>query len=279
MNNVLRALVYGNEVSLTIANTTKIVQKGIELHKLSTPSAYPFGRGMSALTYMSAGLKEEVGELSISLKCDGEMDSFGASGNRALQLRGYVGNMQMQTENEGEVFGENGSLTVVRDDGYNRPFVGTCAFPENADFDKIIEEYYLVSEQLPTRIKTAVEMQDGRCVFAGVIALQPLPFASEENLQKLAALDIVSLLEEVKDRPLVEVVKEHFDPQELVERTAEYQCNCSREKLVKALATLGEKEFLEILREEGVVRAHCHYCSTDYQFTEKDVQEVFPKKV
>ncbi len=277
MYDLVRALVYQKEVSLTIADTTRLVRKGIEIHKLSEGASYPFGRGMSALTYMSGCLKEEVGEISISLQCDGEIGSFAGSGNRALQLRGYVGNPQTQGKNEREALGENGSLTVVRDDGYNRPFVGACAFPEGGDFDGVIEEYYRVSEQLPTRVKTAVELQNGECVFAGIIVLQPLPFASQESLRKLAELDLAALLAEVKRSSIAKVVEERFDAEELQTRAATYECTCSRERLAAVLATLGREQFEEILREDGRVRAHCHYCNSDYEFTEKDIDEIFRK--
>ena len=92
MNNVLRALIYGDGVSLTLADTTEIVREGIRLHGLSKASAYIFGKGMSAMTYMSACLKEETGEVSMSLKTNGEAVDIGISGNRALHLRGYIAN-------------------------------------------------------------------------------------------------------------------------------------------------------------------------------------------
>ncbi len=283
MGNVLRTLLYNREVSLTVADTTELVSEGIRLHKLSPASAYIYGKAMSALTYTSACLKEESGEVSFTLQCDGAVGDIGGSGNRALFLRGYLGGEvegEPGTESERLALGENGSFTVVRDDGYNRPFVGTCAFPGHAGFDEILEEYYKVSEQLPTRIQTLVEIDEGgRCAFAGVIALQPLPFASEETLQKVAAVDLSAALAAMKGQGVEAFAKSYFTPDEEVweVRRACYRCNCSREYLSGVLVTLGEAQLRDIIRTEGAVRVHCHYCNTDYEFTSEDADELFPK--
>ena len=162
MKNVLRTLVFGGQVSLTLANTTEIVREGIQLHKLSALSGYVFGKALSAMTFMSACLKENTGEISLSLKTEGACQEIAVSGNRALRIRGYIGNTQMSGEcddaNEGNALQGNGSLTIIRDDGYSRPFVGACAIPDNAGVDEAFEEYYRISEQLPTFIATEVEM-------------------------------------------------------------------------------------------------------------------------
>ncbi len=283
MSNVLRTLLYNKEVSLTVADTTALVSEGIRIHKLSPAEAYIYGKAMSALAYMSACLKEEAGEISFTLQCDGGVGDIGGSGNRALFLRGYLGGKldgEAGAESERRALGENGSLTVVRDDGYHRPFVGTCAFPKGASFDKILEEYYKISEQLPTRIQTLVEIDEGgRCAFAGIIVLQPLPFASEEALQKVAATDLSAALASLKGRGVEAFAKAYFAPDEEVweAREAIYRCNCSREYLSGVLVTLGEAQLRDIIRTEGAVRVHCHYCNSDYEFTSEDADKLFPK--
>ena len=284
MSNLLRTLIFNDEVSLTIADTTEIVREGMRLHKLSPASAYLYGRGMSALTYMSSCLKESTGEISLSLKCEGEAADMGISGNRALNLRGYVANTQIEGganyESELRALGNDGSITIIRDDGYSRPFVGSCGFPQQLSMDDIFEEYYRSSEQLPTYIATVVEInEEGVCLFAGVLALQPLPFASEETLDKVWSLDLYEILETLKGRQVEEVVRENFQTTSKVWelREAKYKCNCSREYLKGVLVTLGEEQLRDIIAQEGAVRVHCHYCNSDYEFTEEDANELFKK--
>ena len=284
MSNLLRTLIFNDEVSLTIADTTEIVREGMRLHKLSPASAYLYGRGMSALTYMSSCLKESTGEISLSLKCEGEAADMGISGNRALNLRGYVANTQIEGganyESELRALGNDGSITIIRDDGYSRPFVGSCGFPQQLSMDDIFEEYYRSSEQIPTYIATVVEInEEGVCLFAGVLALQPLPFASEETLDKVWSLDLYEILETLKGRQVEEVVRENFQTTSKVWelREARYKCNCSREYLKGVLVTLGEEQLRDIIAQEGAVRVHCHYCNSDYEFTEEDANELFMK--
>ena len=284
MSNLLRTLIFNDEVSLTIADTTEIVREGMRFHGLSSASAYLYGRGMSAMTYMSSCLKEETGEISLSLKCDGEAVDMGISGNRALNLRGYIANTQIEGganyEAELRALGNDGSITIIRDDGYNRPFVGSCGFPQQLSMDDIFEEYFRSSEQLPTYIATVVQIDEqGVCQFAGVLALQPLPFASEETLDKVWGLDLYEILETLKGRQVEEVVRENFQTQSKVweAREARYKCNCSREYLKGVLVTLGEAQLRDIIAQEGAVRVPCHYCNSDYVFTEEDANELFKK--
>ena len=277
VENMLRTLVFDGQVSLTLADTSEMVKEGARLHNLSPASTEVFGRALSAMTFASACLKEETGEISLSLKCDGAVGGIGVSGNRALRLRGYIENTAIN-EKAG-LFG-NGSLTIIRDDGYNRPFVGACALPKNGGVDEAFEEYYRISEQLPTYLKTAVELnEDGACVFAGVAVLQPLPFASEQTLEKVKSTSLDDLLAGIKAVGVEGAVTAQLNPDQSVWdlRKAEYKCNCSKAYLTRVLVPLGEEELRRIVREDGEVRIHCHYCNSDYEFTDQDVDGLFQK--
>ncbi len=278
--NVLRALIFDGEVSLTLADTTALCQEGVRLHSLSPASAFVFSKALSAMTFMSARLKEDRGEISLTLQCDGDGQAIGVSGNRALHLRGYIGNPHIEGAPMEETALGEGSFTIVRDDGYNRPFVGTCALPTPATIDRAVEEYFQISEQLPTRIATLVKQNEGGMVaFAGVIALQPLPFASEKTLQAVAGIPLSEILEALSQAEPVAVAKTYFALEEetIEKREATYRCHCSREYLAGVLATLREGELREIIREEGAVRIHCHYCNRDYAFDDQDIDKLFQK--
>ena len=277
VKNMLRTLVFDGQVSLTLADTSEMVKEGARLHNLSPASTEVFGRALSAMTFASACLKEETGEISLSVKCDGAVGGIGVSGNRALRLRGYIENTAINEKTE--LFG-NGSLTIIRDDGYNRPFVGACALPKNGGVDEAFEEYYRISEQLPTYLKTTVELNEkGACVFAGVAVLQPLPFASEQTLEKVKSTSLDDLLAGVKAVGVEGAATAQLNPDQSVWdlRKAEYKCNCSKAYLTRVLVPLGEEELRRIVREDGAVRIHCHYCNSDYEFTDQDVDGLFQK--
>ena len=285
MKNLVRTLIYDGQVSLTVANTTEMVQRGAQLHRLSTASAYVFGKALSAMTFMSACLKNERGEISLSLKGDGTSGEIGVSGNKLLHIRGFIGNTALEggatMTSEREALGQNSAITIIRDDGYNRPFVGACALPEDGGMDEGFEEYFRISEQLPTRIKTAVEFdENGVCTFAGFVALQPLPFAEESVLAAVEKQDLDALLAAVKTQGTAECISQYFTVDKMVweERKAAYRCNCSRRYLTRVLVSLGEEQMRQIIEEDGAVRVHCHYCNTDYEFTNEDADLLFPKE-
>ncbi len=276
--NVYRGLIWGKEISLTVADTTQIVNEALCLHKLSPKAGYLLGKALSALAFFSTCLKEEKGEVSLSLMQGGK-ELIGASGNAALRLRGYIaGEPTCQSEEEERLFfAEGGSFTLVRQDGYSRPFVGSCALPEGGTLDEGVEEYYRISEQLPTRIKTVVKMDErGGCAFAGVVALQPLPFAGEESLKRVENADLAAMLLAVEKEGIERAAKAYLE-EDIRGNEGVYQCNCSREYLSAVLVTLGESQLKEIVRAEGAVRVHCHYCNTDYAFTGEDVEGLFSK--
>ena len=196
------------------------------------------------------------------------------------EWRGFIENTQA-AGNEETVFGKNGSITIIRDDGYARPFVGSCAFPEKSGVDEAFEEYFRISEQLPTRFKTLVELdKDGAVIFAGVAVLQPLPFAEKKTLDKVNGADLGALLQSVKEKGLESSATDAFEKSNDVWEFffAQYKCNCSRHYLTRVLVSLGEAQMRQIIKDDGAVRVHCHYCNSDYEFTEKDADEVFAKK-
>lgn len=279
MQNVVRALVFDKQVSLTLIDGTQMVAEGIRRHKLARVSAEIFGKALCAMTFASACLKMEKGEISLSAQT-AVCGDVGISGNQKLFMRGYIQNTALGEETSERSAFSGGALTIIRDDGYNRPFVGSCAIPENGGVDGAFEEYYRISEQLPTRIKTAVVFgENGALEFAGAIVLQPLPFADKKTLEKTENVDLEVLLNVVQTAG-IESALERLEGGRYATsaHTARYQCNCSRERLLGVLASVGEKELRKIIEEDGAVQVHCHYCNTDYTFTNEDADALFAKE-
>ena len=279
-NNVIRTLILNDQVSLTLADTTELVREGKRLHGLTKGGAETLGKFLSAATFMSAALKEESGEISFALQCDGACQLCNVSGNHALRIRGYLENGKARG-GERELLGSVGSFTVIRDDGYSRPFVGSCALPKNPTVDGILEEYYRVSEQLPTFFGSVVDFdEEGEVLFAGIAVLQPLPFTDESTVAALPKGDeLKEIVRKIPALGLENVLKTEFSAKSdgIKGSKATYTCNCSREYLMQVLTSLGEEQMRAIIREDGAVRVHCHYCNTDYAFGNSDADIIFKK--
>lgn len=276
MDKLLRTLIEDEEVSLVAIDTTELTRHAQIIHNMTTASARLFGRVIAVMTYMSCWLKQEDGQISVNFKHHGEAGEVCVSGNGALHMRGFINNPFASSDEVGK-----GYMTVVRDDNYKRPFVGTCEMVSK-DADENFEYYYRLSEQLPTYIRTDVAFDEkGLCKAAGGIFLQPMPGASEKSKQyaQNAAQELSKLGKIPEDKGMVDFLRAFFDiTGEVVEREVEYRCSCSREYIAGVLKGMGEDELREIIRTEGKINVHCHYCNSDYDFFGKDVDEMFPEK-
>ncbi len=280
MSEVLRALVYDGEVSLTVADTTAAVKKGIQLHTLTDNAALLFARALSVALFQGSALKESRGELSFSIRGDGVGGELCVSVDEPLHVRGYLQDgVKNARFSQADLLGKTGALTVIRQDGYSRPFVGSSPLVEG-DIDAQFEEYYRISEQLPTRLLSYAHLDEkGEIASAGVIALQPLPFALQKTLDSLPDREEMQkiLLSALQEGLEEGAIKGFGALQSVTKKSGQYRCRCSKEYLGEVLVSLGERELRDIVKEEGAVRIHCQYCNRDYEFFDGDVDILFPK--
>lgn len=282
-NTILRALIYGEEVSLCVLDTTKMINDAIRVHGLSPLAAAALGRTLTAAAYLCSSLKTEGSALSVSVKGDGAGGAIYVSGDKALHMRGYIENPHVYLPpnalgklDVGGCVGKNGYLSVVRDDGENRPFVGTTPLV-SGEIGEDFAAYFAYSEQLPTAVAVGVKIgETGECLGAGGVFLQPLPGAREESVAKAEQAiqrfgSISSLLQEMSAEALAE---KYFGNVKYYTLRPEYKCNCSRNYIAGILAAMGEEELRSIVREEGKISVHCHYCNTDYDFTAEDAENI-----
>lgn len=278
--NLIRTLIYDGQVSLTLADTTELVKEGAQRHALQGDAAKVLGKALSVAAFLSAALKNDRGDISFSIEGNGKIGSLQAAGNRALAVRGYLQNGG-EGGSEEELLGSSGSLTVVRDDGYSRPFVGSCDFPERPTVERLFERYFSVSEQLPTYLSCVVKTgADGQVNFAGIAALQPLPFTDEKTVEEMPkGAELEKIVAKIEAQGIEKVAKDYFSAKSdgIEERKVAYKCKCSREYLAQVLVTLGKPQLTSLLAEEGQVSAHCAFCNTDYIFTPSDIDEIFKK--
>ena len=283
---ILRGLIYNEEVSLAVADTTALVNEAIRIHGLSPLSAAALGRTLTVAAYMCSSLKTEGSALSVTIKGDGVGGPIYVSGDRLLHMRGYIDNPQAALPpnalgklDVGGCVGRNGYLSVVRDDGENRPFVGTTPLV-SGEIGEDFAAYFAYSEQLPTAIAVGVKIsREGSCLGAGGVFLQPLPGASEESIQKAEEAigqfgAVSSLLQEMSAEALAE---KYFGNVTFYKLKPEYKCNCSRNYIEGILAAMGEEELRSVVAEQGKISVHCHYCNTDYEFSPEEAEEIIKR--
>ncbi|MBP5242447.1 MAG: Hsp33 family molecular chaperone HslO [Clostridia bacterium] len=272
MDKLLRTLIENGEISLVGIDNTGMVRHAQIIHGMTAAAATVFGKVITVMTYMSGWLKDENSQISVNFKHHGETGEVCVSGDSAMHMRGYVYNPGAESAAIGK-----GYMTVVRDDNYKRPFVGTCEMISE-EVDENFEYYYRLSEQLPTYLKTQVSFDEhGLVKSAGGVFLQPMPGASEINKQYAQTMkaELANLGAMQEEKGVEGILKDLFGAKEIEEREIEYRCNCSREYIAGVLRGMGKDELKDIVRSEGKINVHCHYCNSDYDFFDADVDALF----
>lgn len=273
MNKLYKSLVYDKQVSLSVLDTRRLVSDAAKIHGLGDSSAEILGGLLTAAAYMAGCLKNPEGAVSITLKSNDGSSTASVSGDAKGHIRGYI---------EGEGGLKGGFLTVIKDDGFYRPFIGTCQL-ESDDVSENLMQYFRMSEQIPTAVAIGVKFSGGECLAAGGVVMQLLPGTSEENkaktLNSMAAFS--NVCGELQRLGADGIMREYFGGETenggVYLTFPEYKCNCSRKKITDVIVPLGEDELNGIIKEQGCVKVHCHYCNKDYVFTRGDVEKLFGK--
>ena len=273
MNKLYKALIYDRQVSLSVLETTQMVNEAIKTHDLDEKSAVTLGGMLTCAAYMAGCLKSDKGAVSLTVKADGDAGTVSVSGDKNLHIRGYI---------DGTCGGKlnGGYLTVIKDDGFYRPFVGTCEL-KGDDVSENLMQYFQMSEQIDTAVAVGVKMDGNKCVAAGGVVMQLLPGTSEENMERAeermqAFVNPAEVVEKFgADGILSEFFQGIVKDGETYLTFPEYKCNCSRKKIESVIMPLGRDELYKIIEDEGSVKVHCHYCNTDYEFSRGDIDELF----
>ena len=191
MNKLLKTLIFNNELSLSVLQTTDMVNDAIKIHKLSPLSAAALGRTLTVCTFMSSDLKGEREKLSVTIAGDGVGGKITVCGNGNLDMRGVIDNPRADLPlradgklNVGGCVGKHGRLTVVKSMGLKEPYSGSSQLVKG-EIAEDFTAYYAFSHQIPTAIALGVKIgEDYTCVGAGGVIIQALPFASESALIK-----------------------------------------------------------------------------------------------
>lgn len=276
MNTLFKALVYEKQVSLSVLDTTDLVNKAIKIHSLSGKSAGLLGDLLTVCAYMSGCLKSPKGAVSITIKSPDGDGSVSVSGDVDLHIRGYADGSCRHTL-------KGGLLTVIKDDGFFRPFVGACEI-ESDSVSRIMTDYFHRSEQIPTAVSVGVKLaEDGSCAAAGGVIMQLLPGTSQENAARAeermkAFADPAAAVQKYGAEGIIrEFFEGDMEKNGLYLLHPDYICNCSRAKIESVILPLGEKELLSVCEEHGCVSVHCHYCNTDYTFDKDDIKKLFSR--
>ena len=286
MDKLIKSLIYGGQVSLTVIKATEMVNRCIEIHKCAPAPAAALGRAMICTTFMCSFLKSEEDRLSVTIRGDGLSRETVVAGNSALEMRGYIDNPQANPplKRSGKldvsaVIGKRGKISVVKSMGLKEPYTGSANLI-SGELAEDFAAYYLYSEQQPTAMALGVGIEkDLSCFGAGGVIMQPLPGCDEKIIDELEkkASEFSSVSSIMREAEAEEVTEKFFDAEILETLYPKYRCLCSEESMKRMLLTLGKEECEDIIRERGKIEIVCQFCERKYIFTQKEVDGLFIK--
>ena len=283
---IIRATAANDQIRAFAAVTTEMVETAREHHNTSPVATAALGRLLTAGAMMGSMMKGEKDVLTLQIKAGGPLQGITVTADSQGNVKGYVGNPDVcipaNSKGKLDVAGAVGPgfLTVIKDMGLKEPYSGqvmlqTCEIAEDLTY------YFATSEQVPSAVGLGVLMNKNNTVRqAGGFIVQLMPFAEEEvisrleqNVQKINS--VTNLLEEGHTpESLLEKVLEGFDVQINEKMDTRFRCNCSKERVAKALISIGRKELNEMIQEGKPIEMNCHFCNTNYNFTVEELKVI-----
>ena len=286
-DEIVRAITADGLVKAAAITGRDLVERARNIHTLLPVATAALGRTLRAASLMGDAMKIDGSSLTLQIKGGGPLGTILAVSDEAGNVRGYVQNPHVELMEKapgkldvGRAVGETGSLTVIKDLGMKEPYVGTIDLLSGEIADDIAA-YFVESEQIPTACALGVLVgTDQSVTSAGGYLIQLLPGAGEDIITKIEAGvqrvgSVSHALEGGLDGAgLLRAVLSDFDLEILETHPVEYRCYCSRDRVTRALISMGREELSSLIREQGQAELTCQFCDQIYRYSKEDLEEI-----
>ncbi len=281
MDYIVRATAGNGSVRAFATKTKQTVNTAFLTHKTSPVITAALGRTLTAGALMGCMLKDDKDILTINIKGDGPAGGIVVTANNKIEVKGYCFNnivdIPLKPNGKLDVSGAigKGSLTVIKDLGLKEPYVGQIPLV-SGEIAEDLTYYFATSEQVPSAVALGVLVdRDYSVKQAGGFVIQVMPNADEETIsaieQKMAKIkSVTSMFEDgMTPEDILNHILGEFDLNILDKTEVKFHCNCSKERVEKALLSIGKEELDDIIKTDKKATLHCHFCNKDYEFNEE----------
>lgn len=287
MGKTVSAIANDGSIMCYAIDSTDIIYRAERLHRTSATVTAALGRLLTAASLMGCQLKGEKDSLTLKIKGGGPSGSLIAVSDSSGNVKGYPENpiVEIPLNAHGKLdvagaVGKEGALYVMKDLGLKEPYIGHSPIV-SGEIAEDITYYYAMSEQIPTVCALGVLVNPDLTVkAAGGFIAQLLPGAPEESIAILenninSMLSVTQLLEQGKTPEQIALdVLSGLEPNLVSSFETAYKCDCSRERVEKALISLGTEELKEMAVDVKPTEVDCHFCNKKYRFNAKELTEL-----
>lgn len=283
---LVRATAADAQVRAFAVTARDTVETARAAHDTSPVMTAALGRLLCAGAMMGSMMKGEADILTLQVQGDGPAGGLTVTADSKGRVKGYAVNPQVilppNSQGKLDVGGAvgTGTLRVIKDLGLKKPYVGQTQL-QTGEIAEDLTYYFAASEQVPSSVGLGVLMEKNNTVKqAGGFIVQLMPFAEEKVIEKLEANlsrihSVTKLLEDGNSpEQILGILLEGMDMEILSDMPVEFYCNCSRERVAKALYSIGKKEMDEMIRDGEPIEVKCHFCNTAYQFSVEDLIQI-----
>ena len=284
-DQLVRAISKDGFVKAAAVSTRALTERARQIHQTSPVATAALGRALAGASMMGNALKGQGASLTLQIKGGGPLGTVLAVSDAEGNVRGYVANPQVDLPlrddgklDVGGAVGGEGTITVIKDLHMKEPYVGTIDLL-GGEIAEDIAGYFVESEQIPTACGLGVLVDRDQSVkSAGGYLIQLLPGAGEDVIAKvegslMAAGPVTGLLRNDPDpEAMLRYALSDFDLEILERSPIEYRCYCSRDRMERALISLGPEELQAMIDEQGSADLTCRFCDNVQHFSRADLE-------
>ena len=287
-DQLVRAISKDGFVKAVAVSTRDLTERARQIHRMTPVATAALGRTLAAASMMGNALKGEGSSVTLQIKGGGPLGTVLAVSDNEGNVRGTVDNpavdLPLRPDGKldvGTAVGFDGTLTVIRDLNMKEPYVGSVGLL-GGEIAEDLAAYFVESEQIPTACGLGVLVdRDQSVLAAGGYLIQLLPGAGEDVISKveggvMAAGSVTGMLQ-AGDGPeeMLRRLLSDFGLEILEETPIAYRCYCSRERMERALVSLGPEELRALIDEQGQAELHCQFCDNVQTFTREQLEELY----
>ncbi len=283
---IVRATAGDGQIRAFAAVTTNLVEEARKRHDTSPVATAALGRLLTAGAMMGSMMKNETDILTLQIKGSGPLGGITVTADAKARVKGYVDNPDVMLPPKNGKLDVGGAvriglLNVIKDMGLKEPYSGQTVL-QTGEIAEDLTYYFATSEQVPSSVGLGVLMNKENTVrCAGGFIVQVMPFVTEEvlgrleeNIQKISS--VTTMLDNGHTpEEMLEKVLDGLDVEITDTLPAAFYCNCSRERIEKAIISIGKKEIREMIDEGKEVEVKCHFCNTAYKFQPSELEEIY----